>query len=80
MASILSIAPGTGTPSRGGFLCYEVLALLDAAVATRPVIGVDLVEVTPDYDRSGTTAILAAQLLLNLLGRVFAARGTTGRR
>ena len=80
MASILSIAPGTGTPSHGGLLCYEVLALLEAAVATRPVIGVDLVEVAPDCDRTGTTAILAAQLLLNLLGRVSAARGTTGRR
>ena len=80
MDSILSIAPGTGTPSHGGFLCYEVLALLEAAVATRPVIGSDLVELAPDYACTGTTPILAAQLLLNLLGRVFAARGTTGRR
>ena len=70
-----SIAPGTGTPSHGGFLYYEVLELLEAAVAARPVVGIDLVEVAPDYDRTGGTAILAAQLLLNVLGRVFAARG-----
>ena len=70
-----SIAPGTGTPSHGGFLYYEVLELL-AGLATRgEIVGIDLVEVAPEYDRTGTTAILAAQVLLNLIGRVFAARG-----
>ena len=39
------------------------------------VVGIDLVEVAPDYDHSGTTAILAAQLLLNFIGRVLHARG-----
>ena len=31
----------------------------------------DLVEVAPDYDHSGSTAFLAAQLLLNFLGFIF---------
>ena len=35
------------------------------------IVGVDLVEVAPDYDPSGSTAILAAQVLLNLLGFIF---------
>lgn len=69
-----SIAPGTGTPSHGGFLYYEVLELLADLVRTRPVVGVDLVEVSPDHDRAGVTAILAAQLLLNLIGRILRAR------
>ena len=30
----------------------------------------DLVEVAPDYDHSGSTAILAAQILLNFIGRI----------
>ena len=30
----------------------------------------DLVEVAPDYDHSGMTAILAAQILLNTIGRI----------
>ena len=34
------------------------------------IIGVDLVEVAPDYDLTGSTATLAAQLLLNLIGRI----------
>ena len=40
-----------------------------------PFVGIDLVEVAPDYDPSGGTAILAAQVLLNLLGFIFHARG-----
>ncbi|MFN3970990.1 MAG: agmatinase [Gemmobacter sp.] len=69
-----SIAPGTGTPSHGGFLYYEVLELLQRAAREHEVVGIDLVEVAPEYDPAGSTAILAAQLLLNLLGFVFDAR------
>lgn len=65
-----SIAPGTGTPSHGGFLYYEGLELLDGLTKRGRVVGVDLVEVAPDYDLTGTTSILAAQLLLNFLGRI----------
>jgi len=70
-----SIAPGTGTPSHGGFLYYEVLEMLQAVARRHDVVGIDLVEVAPDYDHSQSTAILAAQVLLNFLGFVFHARG-----
>lgn len=73
-----SIAPGTGTPSHGGFLYYEVLEMLQQVVRRHEVVGIDLVEVAPDYDPTGSTSILAAQLLLNLLGFVFHARGAGG--
>ncbi|WP_299612554.1 agmatinase [uncultured Tateyamaria sp.] len=69
-----SIAPGTGTPSHGGFLYYDVLEMLQAAAKRHEVVGIDLVEVAPDYDPTGSTAILAAQVLMNLLGFVFHAR------
>ena len=65
-----SIAPGTGTPSHGGFLYYEILELLDGLTKQGNVIGVDLVEVAPDYDQSGSTTTLAAQILLNFIGRI----------
>lgn len=65
-----SIAPGTGTPSHGGFLYYEVLELLDGLTKRGDIVGMDLVEVAPDYDRTGTTAILAAQVLMNTIGRI----------
>ena len=70
-----SIAPGTGTPSHGGFLYYEVLELLQAAAKRHEIVGIDLVEVAPDYDPTGSTSILAAQVLLNFLGFIFHARG-----
>jgi len=70
-----SIAPGTGTPSHGGFLYYEVLELLQGATKKGEIVGIDLVEVAPDYDQSGTTAFLAAQLLMNLLGFIFHEKG-----
>ncbi len=69
-----SIAPGTGTPSHGGFLYYEVLELLQQVARQHDIIGIDLVEVAPDYDPTGSTAILAAQILLNLLGFIFHVR------
>jgi len=69
-----SIAPGTGTPSHGGFLYYEVLELIQGLAHRHEIVGIDLVEVAPDYDPSGVTAILAAQLLLNALGFIFHAR------
>ncbi len=69
-----SIAPGTGTPSHGGFLYYEVLELLQHVAYRNHIVGIDLVEVAPDYDPTDSTAILAAQVLLNLLGFIFHAR------
>ncbi|KQO75123.1 agmatinase [Rhizobium sp. Leaf262] len=71
-----SIAPGTGTPSHGGFDYYDVLEIIAGLAERGSIVGVDLVEVAPDYDQTGSTAILAAQLLLNTIGRIFAKRGT----
>ena len=65
-----SIAPGTGTPSHGGFLYYEVLEMLKEISKMHTVVGVDLVEVAPDYDLSGSTSILAAQILMNFIGYI----------
>ena len=69
-----SIAPGTGTPSHGGFLYYEVMEILQGLVKRGSVVGVDLVEVAPAYDPSGITGFLAAQVLLNFIGYIFEAR------
>ena len=66
-----SIAPGTGTPSHGGFLYYEILEFLQGLSKQGKVVGIDLVEVAPDYDHAGSTAFLAAQILLNFIGFIF---------
>ena len=65
-----SIAPGTGTPSHGGFLYYEILEFIAALSARGNIVGIDLVEVSPDHDPAGVTSILAAQVLLNTIGRI----------
>ncbi|WP_436643147.1 agmatinase [Microbaculum sp. FT89] len=66
-----SIAPGTGTPSHGGFLYWEVMEFLQGLSKRGDVVGIDLVEVAPAYDPSGVTSILAAQVLMNFLGYIF---------
>ena len=69
-----SIAPGTGTPSHGGFTYYEVMEVLQGVAHKGDVVGIDLCEVAPDYDPTGSTSILAAQVLMNLIGYVFHGR------
>ncbi len=69
-----SIAPGTGTPSHGGFMYYEVLELMQGIAKRHEVVGLDLVEVAPEYDAGQSTSVLAAQLLLNTLGFIFHAK------
>jgi len=66
-----SIAPGTGTPSHGGFTYYEVLEILQGLSRQGHVAGMDLVEVSPPYDPAGITSILAAQVLMNAVGFIF---------
>ena len=67
-----AIAPGTGSPSPGGFMYEEVIDLLRGVAKRGQVVGIDLVEVAPPYDATGATSLLAAQLLLRFLGYVFA--------
>ncbi|WP_120497278.1 agmatinase [Kiloniella sp. EL199] len=66
-----SIAPGTGTPSHGGFAYYDVLEILQGLAKQGNVVGIDLVEVAPAYDPTESTQILAAQLLMNFIGFIF---------
>lgn len=55
-------APGTGSPEPGGCTPQEIEKALHYLKDTR-VVGMDLVEVSPVYDPSGRTSILAAKLV-----------------
>jgi agmatinase len=55
-------APGTGTPEIAGLNPHFVLNFLDRLTGDQ-FIGMDLVEVSPPYDPTGTTALTAATLL-----------------
>jgi agmatinase len=61
-----AFAPGTGTPSVGGFTSAEVLSLLRELRGVR-LAGADVVEVLPDRDVSGITALLAAHVMFEVL-------------
>jgi agmatinase len=59
-------APGTGTPQVGGFTSIQILELVRALRGLN-IVGCDLVEVSPPYDSSEITSLLAANLLYELL-------------
>lgn len=59
-------APGTGTPEIGGLTTPQALELIRSLRGVN-IVGCDLVEVSPPYDPSGNTALVAANLLYELL-------------
>ena len=61
-----AFAPGTGTPEIGGFTTREILALL-RSLRGAELIGADVVEVSPPFDPSGSTALVAATVAYELL-------------
>ncbi len=61
-----AFAPGTGTPEIGGLTVIQAIEILRGCRGLE-IIGGDLVEVSPPYDSSGNTALVAANLLYELL-------------
>lgn len=61
-----AFAPGTGTPSVGGFTSAEILGVL-RSLAGANIVGADVVEVLPDRDPAGVTALLAAHVMFEIL-------------
>ncbi|HMF29942.1 MAG TPA: agmatinase [Candidatus Lokiarchaeia archaeon] len=65
-----SVAPGTGTPEPGGLTYLQMREMLTALPQKGKIVGFDLVEVNPLYDPAGTTAQVAARLILDFLAAV----------
>lgn len=63
-----SIAPGVGNPMPGGVTYYEATNLIKGIAAKGRIVGFDFVEVVPAHDIGNLTSILAARLILNLVG------------
>ena len=61
-----AFAPGTGTPSIGGFSSAQVLGIL-RSLAGLNIVGADVVEVLPDRDIAQNTALLAAHVIFEIL-------------
>jgi agmatinase len=75
-----SIAPGTATISHGGFSYHEGKDILRGVTRRFEVVGADLVEVSPPYDPSGITSLLAARTSLDFIGSIFHERAKRRRR
>jgi len=56
--------PGVGTPEPGGWIIQEVLAELKKI---KNVVGFDIVEVSPPFDKGDVTSITAASLISRLV-------------
>jgi len=63
------VAPGVGTPVRGGLQYREAHLLLELLHEHGGIGGVDLVEVNPILDHGNRTAGLMAELAASLFGR-----------
>ena len=63
-------APGTGTPEPGGLSARELLDSVRRICLELPVVGVDVVEVSPPYDHADITAALANRVVLEALSAI----------
>jgi agmatinase len=61
------MAPGTGTPEPGGILARELLRAVRHIVGRVDLVGMDVVEVSPPYDQSEITAMLAHRVVLEAI-------------
>ena len=58
--------PGTGWPEPGGFLPREALRIVEG-IAKEGIVAMEVVEVSPPYDISDITSLLAARLMVDVL-------------
>jgi arginase len=64
-----AIAPGVGTPVRGGLGYREAHLLMELVADSGRLVALDLVEVNPTLDIRNTTAELGCELALSALGK-----------
>jgi len=60
------IMPGTGTPEPGGLSFHDFIDMVRVFTRLR-IVGADIVELAPDYDRSGASQALAAAVLREMI-------------
>jgi len=74
-----SVLPGTGTPEPGGMTFQELASTLVTLITRLNVVGIDVVELAPNLDPTGVSAVVAAKVVrecLIALGRGSGSRAT----
>jgi len=64
------MAPGTGTPEAGGLTARQLLDAVRRCGYELPIVGVDIVEVSPPYDHADITAMLGNRVVLEVLSAI----------
>jgi arginase len=64
-----TVAPGVGTPVKGGFDYREAHMIMELVADSQRLVALDLVEVNPTLDLRNTTAEFGAELALSALGK-----------
>ena len=68
-----AFTPGTGTPEVGGYTVFEAQQLV-RGLSGLPLVGADVVEVSPPFDPSGNTALVGATMMFEILCLLSAGR------
>jgi arginase len=64
-----SVAPGVGTPVRGGTNWRESHLVMELAAETGRMLGLEMTEINPILDEKNRTAQFAVELVLSALGK-----------
>ena len=64
------MAPGTGTPEPGGLTTRQLLDAVRRCAYKLPLVGVDVVEVSPPYDHADITALVGNRVVLEVLSAI----------
>ncbi len=62
-----SVFPGTGTPEPGGIDFHDMLKIIESLSKLENVVGMDIVELSPKYDISGSSTAVACKTLRELI-------------
>ncbi|MDQ3873823.1 MAG: arginase family protein [Thermoproteota archaeon] len=65
-----AFAPGVSVPSPAGLSSADLIYLLNKAIRARNIVGIDIVELSPDYDINGMTAMLAARIMSECIASI----------
>lgn len=62
-------APGVSVPSAGGISSIDLITLIKHAVSLG-IVGMDIVELSPDFDVNDTTSLLTSRILLESIASI----------
>jgi agmatinase len=65
-----SVMPGVGAPVPGGLGYWNVVALFEELAARTRIAGFDIVELVPERDVGGLSALMAARFVTLAIGAI----------